>query len=292
MKVFVTGGTGFVGGEVIRHLVAAGHEVRALARASARARATQLPPGVTRAEGDILDPDLAKHLDGVNAVVHLVGIIREAPPAVTFERLHFEATANVLRAMQAAGVSRLVHMSALGAGPDSTTGYFKTKWRAETAVRESGLRWTVMKPSVIHGPGDEFLNMLADQVRRLPVVPVIGDGEYRLQPVAVADVAEGFTRALTLPAAEGRVFEVGGPRQYTYNELLDAVAARIGRKPPVKVHVPLGLMRPVIRALEGFSFFPITGDQLAMLLMNNVCDPGPFYQALGIPPSPLDTGNQ
>jgi len=277
-----------VGGEVIRRLVAAGHEVRALARASARARAAQFPPGVTRAEGDALDPDLEKHLGGIDAVVHLVGIIREAPPAVTFERLHFEVTANALRAMKAAGVSRIVHMSALGAGPDSTTGYFKTKWRAETMVRESGLRWTVMKPSVIFGPGDEFLNMLSDQVRKLPVVPVIGDGRYRLQPVAVADVAEGFARALALPSAEGRAFEIGGPREYTYNELLDAVARRTGRRPPVKVHVPLALMRPVIRALERFSFFPITVDQLAMLLMNNVCDPRGFFETFGISPTLLE----
>jgi uncharacterized protein YbjT (DUF2867 family) len=250
----------------------------------------QFPAGVERAPGDALDPDLPRHLGGIDAVIHLVGIIREFPARnLTFERLHVAATENVLRAMTAAGVRRIVHMSALGAGPDATTGYFASKWRAETAVRESGLDWTVMKPSVVFGPGDEFVNMLAGQVR-LPLVPVIGDGRYRLQPVAAADVAAGFARTLAAPAAAGKTYEIGGPRQYTYNELLDAIGRAVGKARVRKVHVPLALMRPMVRALERFSFFPVTGDQLSMLLMSNVCDPTPFYSDLGIAPTGLEEG--
>ena len=290
MKIFLTGGTGFVGGAVLRRLIADGHQVRALARPSARAAAVQFPAGVERAPGDVLDPDLEKHLDGIDAVIHLVGIIREVPARnVTFERLHMAATQNVVRAMHSAGVKRLIHMSALGAGPDAATGYFATKWRAETAVRESGLDWTVMKPSVVFGPGDEFINMLAGQVR-LPLVPVIGDGQYRLQPVAAADVAAGFVRALVTPAAVGKAYEIGGPRQYTYDELLDAVGRAVGKTSVRKLHVPLALMRPLVRALERFSFFPVTSDQLAMLLMSNVCDPGAFYHDFGIAPTGLEEG--
>jgi NADH dehydrogenase len=214
-----------------------------------------------------------------------VGIIREYPSrGITFHKLHVEATRNVIAAMQAAGVRRLIHMSALGSGPGAVTAYFRTKWEAESAVKDSGLLWTVMKPSVIFGPADEFVNMLAGQVRRLPLVPVLGDGRYQLQPVSVRDVAAGFVKALTLPAAIGRVYEIGGPERLSYNELLDHIARSLGRERAPKIHLPLPLMRPMIKLGERFPFFPLTTDQLAMLLMNNVCDPTAFFHDFSLVP--------
>lgn len=291
MRVFITGGTGFVGGEIIARLLAAGHEVRALVRSHRPAGAGGWPDQVEPAVGDILDPELARHLAGMEAVIHLVGIIRPDPSqGVTFQRLHREATLNLLRAMRSAGVSRLVHMSALGAGPGSTTDYFRTKFEAETAVRNSGRAWTVMKPSVIFGPRDRFVNLLAGQVRKLPVVPVIGDGRYRLQPVSATNVAQGFVQALDRKDAEGRVFEIGGPDQLSYNDLLQEIARAVGKSKLRLVHFPLGPMQAMIRWLENFSFFPITSDQLAMLLMNNVCDPAPFFSFFQIDPITFGPG--
>ncbi len=282
MQILLTGGTGFVGSEILGRLIKAGHTVRVLVRPDSPAGAGVLTQEAEVAPGDVLDSDLEKHLEGVDCVVHLVGIIRDNPSkGVTFQKLHTDATRNVLRAMQAAGVKRLVHMSALGAGVGETP-YFKTKHEAELAVRDSGLEWTVFKPSVIYGPGDEFVNMLAKQARLLPVVPVIGDGEYRLQPAPVSTVAEGFVKACTMPETIGKVFEVGGPEELSYNTLLDTIGEVLGKGKTRKVHLPLGLMMPVIKLMERFQAFPITSAQLKMLLMNNVCDPEPFFQTFDI----------
>ncbi|MFO8055816.1 MAG: complex I NDUFA9 subunit family protein [bacterium] len=282
MQIFLTGGTGFVGSWILKELLNAGHRVRVLVRPNSPAGPGALPAGAEAARADVLDPSLEKHLEGVDCVVHLVGIIRDNPAkGVTFQKLHVDATRNVLRAMQAAGRKRLLHMSALGAGAGDTP-YFRTKYEAEHLVKDSGLDWTVFKPSVIYGPGDEFVNMLARQVRLLPVVPVMGDGEYRLQPVSVQNVAEGFVKSASMPETIGKVYEVGGPHEFTYNRLLDEIAQALGKSRARKVHLPLGLMVPMIKLLQRFQSFPLTHDQLKMLLMNNVCDPEPFFQAFGV----------
>ncbi|HUT55346.1 MAG TPA: complex I NDUFA9 subunit family protein [bacterium] len=291
MKVMVTGATGFVGGHIVDELIAQGLLVRALVRPDSIPGASHLPANVELARADVMAPDLEKFLEGTDAVIHLVGIIRAVPrKGVTFERLHAAAAKNVLRAMTAAGVKRLVHMSALGAGPGAETEYFRTKWQAEQAVRDSTLDWTVIKPSVIFGPGDRFVNMLASQVRALPLVPVIGDGNYRLQPIFIKDVAAGFVKALSLPDTIGRAFEAGGPEEMTYNELLDEIAKALGRDQARKIHFPLALMQPAIRMMQRFQSFPITMGQLQMLLINNVCDPGPFFQAFDIEPVTFSRG--
>jgi NADH dehydrogenase len=285
MKTLVTGGTGFIGSHLVKALQQSGHQVSVLVRAGSAHGTSRLPQGAEVRNGDVLDPELDKRLSGIDAVIHLVGVIRAFPGrGLTFDNLHTAATANVIRAMKAARVKRLVHMSALGAGPESGTDYFRTKWEAESAVRESGLDWTVMKPSVVFGPGDEFVNMLARQLRMMPAVPVIGDGNYRMQPVAVRNVAEGFIKALTRPETVGQTFEIGGPEQLSYNDILDSIARALGKRRARKIHLPLRLMQSVIKMMEGFAFFPITGGQLKMLLMNNVCDPAPFFNAFEIKP--------
>jgi NADH dehydrogenase len=289
--VLVTGGTGFVGRSVVAALLRRGHQVRCLVRpGSARRRAA--PSGASAVPGDVTEPgSLPAALAGVEAVVHLVGIIREQPGrGVTFDRLHTEATRNVVAAAGAGGVRRLVHMSGLGTRPEARSRYHQTKWAAEQAVRESGLDWTIFRPSVIFGPGDGFVSLLARLVRWLPVVPVVGDGRNRLQPVAVGDVAEGFARAVERPATAGAVFEVGGPRPYTFDEALDEVGAALGRRRVPKLHHPVGLMAPVVRVLEGIPLFPLTSDQLLMLREHNTCDPGPWARALDLSPVEFAAG--
>jgi len=282
MRVFLTGGTGFVGSEILRQLLTAGHSVRVLVRPNSPAGSSSLPREAEPAPGNVLDSDLSKHLEGVDCVVHLVGIIRDNPKkGVTFQKLHVDATKNIIQAMQSAGLRRLVHMSALGSDAGETP-YFTTKREAEHAVKESVLEWTVFKPSVIYGSGDEFVNMLAKQVKMMPLVPVIGDGEYLLQPVSVSVVAQSFVKACTMPGTIGKVYEVGGPQELSYNRLLDDIAEVLGKKKARKIHFPLGLMMPMIKIMENFPFFPITTAQLKMLLMNNVCDPRPFMETFEI----------
>jgi NADH dehydrogenase len=242
-------------------------------------------------DGDVLDEDLAERIPSADAVIHLVGIIREAPrKGVTYERLHVDATKNVVNAATSRGIRRFIHMSALGADPEGPTGYFRSKGRAEQIVRASELDWTIFRPSVVFGPGDDFVNMLGGQVRAFPVVPVIGDGAYTLQPVSVGDVVSGFVDALEQPETISQTFCVSGPETMSYDDLLDSIARGLGKKRARKAHFPLGLMRPTIRAMEGLSFFPITTDQLTMLLESNVCDPTPYFDTFRISPTHFEQG--
>jgi NADH dehydrogenase len=187
-------------------------------------------------------------------------------------------------------VKRFVHMSALGTRPDARSRYHRTKWAAEEAVRASGLDWTIFRPSVIFGRGDELVTMLAGMIRRLPVVPVLGDGRYRLQPIAVEQVAEGFARALRNQRSVGKMYEVAGPADYPFVEILDRIGRALGRSRVRKVHAPLGPVRVATALFQALPFFPLTRDQLVMLEEESVTDPTAFYGDFGIRPEPFDVG--
>ncbi|PLX90249.1 MAG: hypothetical protein C0614_01040 [Desulfuromonas sp.] len=285
MKVLVTGATGFVGREVVRQLAAAGHAVLALVRKGSE---DKLPPSlpIEIRHGDVTEAArLADALDGCDAVIHLVGIIREFPGRrITYQRLHVEANGNLLAAAKQQGVQRLVQMSANGTGPEAKTGYHRTKWQAEQAVRDSDLDWTIFRPSLIFGRGGEFVEMLAGMIRSLPLVPVIGDGRYRMQPVAVEQVAESLVKSLQMPQTISQTYLLGGGGDYSYNEILDLTGATIGVQPVRKIHQPVLLMKPVVQLMQNASCFPITSDQLTMLLAGNVCDPSVWAETFGIVP--------
>jgi len=290
-RVFVTGGTGFVGRAVIQALRAEGHIVRCLVRRGSEPALKGLE-AIERVEGDVLARRaLDDAMSGCDAIVHLVGIIREHPArGVSFERLHVGATENVLAAAGAAGVRRFLHMSALGTRPNARARYHETKWRAEEAVRSSGLDWTILRPSIIYGPGDGFVTLLARLVRRLPVVPVIGSGTARLQPVPVSVVAEGFARALDQAGSVSQTYEVGGPDAHTLNEILQLIAGVLKRRKLRTVHIPIPVMRRLALVFGSLPFFPVTADQLLMLEEDNICDPNPFYGAFGLSPLSFPAG--
>jgi NADH dehydrogenase len=290
-RTFVTGATGFVGRNLIRALVANGFLVRCLVRPGSE-RDLQGFESIDRVPGDVLRPEgLVACVEGCAAVIHLVGIIRERPMrGVTFERLHTQATANMLDVARRAGVKRFLQMSALGTRPGARSRYHATKWQAEEAVRASGLDWTIFRPSIIFGPGDEFVSMLARMIGRLPAVPVLGDGQYRLQPIPVEQVAEGFARALRGPAGVGQTYEVGGPAAYRFVEILDAIGAAVGHPHVRKVHVPLRLVKLMTRALGWLPLYPVSMDQTRMLEEESVTDPSRFFADFGITPEPLAEG--
>ncbi len=288
MKVFVTGGTGFVGRELVQQLVAAGHEPVCLVRPGSEGKLPDCQ-GLTARLGDVTAPaSLDGALRGCQAVIHLVGIIRElAARGQTFDRLHRQGTANMVAAAETQRIVRFVHMSSNGVKEDAATDYYRSKWQAEQVLRRSGLRWTIFRPSVIFGAEDDFCNRLAELIRRLPVVPVIGDGRYRIAPVAVEDVAAGFVAALQLPASEQQVYHVCGRDSYTFNELLDRIGSALGCRRVRKAHHPLLLVRPLIASLQTLPGFPLTSDQLTMLLAGNVCDPRHWTDTFGIEPRPF-----
>jgi NADH dehydrogenase len=288
-RVFVTGATGFVGRTVIQALRAEGYVVRCLVRRGSEPDLRGVG-AIERVEGDVLSPQtLEEGMAGCDAVVHLVGIIREhVPTNTTFYRVHVQATGNVVAAAASVGVRRYIHMSALGAREGARSRYHQTKWAAEEAVHACSLPWTIVRPSVIYGRGDGFVSLLVRVVRRLPVVPLIGGG--RLQPVPVEQVAQGVARALALPAAAKQTYEVGGPDRVTLGELVDLIGKVLGRRRILKVNVPRGVVRAATRVLHRLPYFPLTPDQLLMLEEDNVCDPAPFFSTFGLVPLPLATG--
>ncbi len=290
MKVFITGGSGFVGKAVINQLLRQGHAVHALVRN---------PESLTQKEnlatvtGDTTQPaSLKDKLAGCDAVVHLVGIIREIPRrGITFERLHKESTANMLEAATEQNVPRFLHMSANGTREGAMTSYHKTKWKAEELVRNSDLNWTIFRPSLIFGAEDGFINMLARMIRRSPFVPVFGDGHYQLQPVHVHDIAKAFTSALDLDISYAQTYSCCGPRVLSYNQLLDTIGQALNLSRVRKIHQPLAVMKPLIQLMQSCPQFPITSDQLQMLLEGNCCKDNRWRTDLQIDPTPLDSIN-
>jgi NADH dehydrogenase len=268
LSVFLTGATGFVGGYVARRLRARGHRVRALIRraASADPLAEQ---GVEIALGDIAQPiSLEEAVDGCDTVVHLVGIIRERPPA-TFETVHTRGTLRVLEAAERCGVKKFVHMSALGARRDGTA-YQRTKSEAEDVVRRSAIPSVIFRPSVIVGVGGEFIELLLRMMRASPVTPVIGDGRYRLQPIDVEDVAAAFVQAAERTDLSGKNFEIGGPHKLTYNRLLEIICEEFGWRRR-RLHVPVGLVRPLVDLASNWRLpTPISPQELAMLFEESI----------------------
>jgi uncharacterized protein YbjT (DUF2867 family) len=287
----MTGATGYVGRAVIPALRAAGYTVRCLVRRGSERDLRGLE-AIERVEGDVLAREtLERGMAGCDTVVHLVGIIREQPATLsTFERVHTQGTLNVLDAAAETGVRRYLHMSALGSRANARSRYHQSKWAAEEAVRSSPIPWTIFRPSIIYGRGDQFVNLLAGFVDRYPFVPVIGSGRQRLQPIPVEQVAEGFARAVTLASTAKQTYEVVGPDAVTMLQLLDLIGVARGRARVRKLHVPLGVMRPLARLLHRLPGFPITPDQLLMLEQDNVGDPQPFATTFGLAPVPLATG--
>ncbi len=251
MKVLVTGATGFVGREVLRQLHAAGHQTRILVRDTKTAadRVPQPNSVVEFHRGDVTDVrSLADSARGCDAVMHLVGIISEFG-RVTYERLHVEATRNLVEAARAQGVTRFIHMSALGTRPGAVSRYHQTKWAAEEIVRQSGLAFTIFRPSLIYGPEDHFVNQFEQMSRWLPFLPVLGSGSSRMQPVAVEIVARCLVQALTRPETAGQTCELCGPERLTFVQILDAILQACDRH-RVKLRIPLSLARLQAAVLE------------------------------------------
>jgi len=278
MRVLVTGGTGFVGTHLVNRLLHEGHDVAVFARDPRKTRNRYNRP-VETVPGNVLDrSSLEAAARGRDAVVHLVGIINEKG-SQTFDRMHREAAENAVGASEAAGVTRYLHMSAMGSAEDAPSEYGRTKAAGERVVRGSRLAWTIFRPSIIFGPGDGFVSLLAPIVRYNPgFIPVMGPGTTRFQPVSIRDVARVFAAALARPETVGRAFEVGGPEVFTLNDIDREIAAAVGKPGKRLVHFPLWYGRLLARGFEWlarrglFADPPLTLDQLRSLSRDSVAD--------------------
>ena len=227
MRVLVSGGTGYVGAEVVASLASAGHSLRVLVHA----HQPTLPEAVEAVPGDISDAaSLEAAAAGCDAIVNLVAIL-DGPDAA-FEAVNAGGPRNVVAAARANGIRRVVHMSALGVTAEHAplTRYWGSKYAGKQAVTSSDLDWTVLEPSFVFGRGGGALKAFESLIR-MPLAPVIGNGRYRHQPVWAGDVATAFVRALERPQTSGKVIPLGGPQVFTFDELLDELARVTGRAP-------------------------------------------------------------
>lgn len=281
MKILLTGATGFVGRALAAELKSMGHSVRALVRIES-VHKIGADSGYEVTTGDILDTHAClRAVSGCDAVIHLVGIRNEDPPVgTTYEAMHTSATYNIADAARRARVPRFVQMSGLGTREDAASRYHQTKWEAEGIVRKSGMRWTIFRPSVIFGPGDEFHMLLADLVHR-PVVPIVDGGKSLLQPVSIGNVVTAMAKSVTMPETQGQVYEVGGPEQIAFKEILERVAKHYEVWPNYS-RVSSKLMKPVVKMLGRFRGFPLTYDELLLMLEDNICDTDHFTSTFDI----------
>lgn len=298
MHVFLTGGTGFVGSYVLQALLEAGHTARCLVRSAEVAEALA-SENIETVKADVLKPKSLKGtMRGCDAVIHLVGII-EAQPAkgLTFDRVHHEGTMHVVDEAQDSDIEVFLQMSANGARADGVSAYQTSKWAAEEYVRAAGFRHaTIFRPSIIYGDprpdNPEFASQLArDLIRPFPVLPVFGDGQYGMQPVAVETVATAFAQALTRPRTAGKSYCVAGHTVYPYTEILDIITRGCGLEPKVKIPQPLWLVRPVIQLAGQFDLLPITIDQFEMLVEGNTCDSTAFFEDFDVEDKPFTPEN-
>jgi NADH dehydrogenase len=300
MRVAIYGGTGFVGSYLIDELIGAGHDLAVLVRPGSedkvrhRERCRIVP-------GDIGDGDaVAEVLTGCDAAIYNIGILRESPSAgITFQALQYEGAKLAVETAMARGVGRFVLMSANGVKAHGTA-YQETKYLAERFLAQSELDYTIFRPSVVFGDPRgrmEFCTQLRDDMI-LPPIPAPGffsgtspaKGGFSMSPVHVRDVALAFVRSLEVSDTFGGTYVLCGPEALAWPEIIRRIAAAVGRRKTV-VPVPAGLVRAAASALDRFESFPITRDQLDMLMEGNTGDSREIFSMLGIKPLRFDVEN-
>lgn len=282
------GGSGFIGRYIVKRL-AAGADVVAVGCRNAEAAKFLKPMGdvgqvvpLNVAIGD--EALLPAFLAGNDALVNCVGILRESG-SQTFDLVHHTGPARLARFAREAGVERFVHISAIGADPRSSSAYARTKAAGEQAVRDAFPTVTILRPSVVFGPEDQFFNRFAAMAMISPVLPLIGGGKTRFQPVYVGDVADSVVKCLEDPATVGRVYELGGPKVYTFREILELLLSEIHRK-RWRIDLPFGLAAFQARLTSMLPNPPLTPDQVELLKSDNIVSSGAMNLAsLGIAPT-------
>lgn len=287
--VTVFGGTGFLGRHIVKRLSMEGVTVRVAVRHPERA-VIDAPRGggpIVPMAADVRNEGaVAAAIVGADSVVNAVSAYVEGR-GVSYSTVHEHGASNVAKACERHGVRRLVHISGIGADPASSSRYIKARGRGELVVQQAFPRTVILRPSVMFAPDDAFLNVLAKIVRSTPVIPLIGGGWTRLQPVHVRDVAEAVRCCLQNPASDGKIYELGGPASYTLREIMGMVVAHIGRR-RLFISIPLGPAHSLARLFEFLPAAPLTVAQVDLLRRDNVPTPDmPGLGDLGVIPQNL-----
>jgi uncharacterized protein YbjT (DUF2867 family) len=288
--VTVFGGSGFLGRRIVRHLLDHGFRVRSASRHPERVGSASRPDaGSETAKADIHDETtVASALVGAYGAVNAVSLYVERG-RVTFDAVHVEAAARVSRLAHASGAKRLIHVSGIGADLASSTPYIASRGRGEIAVQQTFPGAIIVRPAVMFGPDDAFLTTVARLLRILPVYPVFGWGETKLQPVYVEDVAEGIARVLAGAGGNTASYEFAGPRVYSYKELVRTVAGRIKVRPRL-LPLPFALWRILASGAELLPNAPLTRNQVALMRRDNIASADrPGLSSLDITPTEVET---
>ena len=294
MTVAVAGGTGFVGGAILAELSRRGERVIALSHRPETAR-VRLPDGAEAREADVNgDPaSLDAALAGVDALAIALAFpnapMEDPARGWTYERVDAAGTEALVGAARRAGVDRLVYISGAGAAPDAGRHWFRAKWRAEEAVRSSGVTFTIIRPTWIYGPGDVSLNRFLGFTRWLPFVPLTGSGRQLLAPVFIDDVARLAADALADPAAADRTFDLGGPATYSMREIV-AIALRVAGKRRLILPAPAGALRLGARVLQHLPGRILTPNGVDFVNQPATVDIAPLLAAMPRRLTPLDEG--
>lgn len=281
--IFIAGASGFVGGHLVDDLVAKGQRVRCLVR-SEGAEKSLSAKGAEVIRGDITHPGtLNGILNSDDFVVHLVGIIEEKGGS-TFEAVHRNGTANLVAEAKRSGVRHFFYQSALGADKNSWSGYLKTKAEAEEVVMQSGLPYTIFRPSLIIGPWDGFTRKLVDLIKLSPVLPIPGAGKAKFQPIYIKDWLRCIGKVIENPGDYRATYDIGGTEHLTYRQIVEKLSAALGRN-KMSVTVPMGLMKFSTSLLETFMIKPpVSSDQLRLLEQDNICDLNAIEKSFGFTP--------
>ena len=277
MKVFITGGTGFVGSIVAEKIKSSGASVTLLER-----NKKKIPHlkelGFEVFEGTLEEKSTVRAFltsNKFDAAINLIGIIRSLPDS-SFQKVHVDYVNALLDMAKESGIERFIHMSALGAAEKSDSEYFSTKYEGESLVRNSGLKWTVFRPSLIFGNNAGFFDDLIDLVKTRALVPIIGTGETKFAPIDVFSVAEAYNNALYNEKTINKVFQLCGPDTFTFEGIIDLIM-EISPPKKLKIHAPSFIAEKSLNFIEKLSSSlskntPITSDQIRMLKYDNICE--------------------
>ncbi|MHB1696913.1 MAG: NAD-dependent epimerase/dehydratase family protein [bacterium] len=276
MKVFIAGGTGFVGSAVSEKIKSSGASVTLLERNKYKIqRLKEL--GFEVFEGTLEEKSAVDDFLSCNkfdAIINLIGIIRSLPE-FSFQKVHVDYVNILLDLAKKNGIGRFIHMSALGAAEGSDSEYFSTKYEGESLVKNSGLKWTVFRPSLIFGDNAAFFDDLINLIKTRALVPIIGTGETKFAPVDVFSVAGAYNNSLYNEKTINKVFQLCGPDIYTFENIVDLIMEILPPK-KLKIHAPSFVAEKSLNIIERLSpslakNMPITSDQIRMLKHDNIC---------------------
>jgi uncharacterized protein YbjT (DUF2867 family) len=292
VMILITGSTGFVGRHLVKRLSTEGERPRCLVRSREKAQQVLPLDQVEVAVGDTTSPaSLAPAMQGVDTIVHSAFITADLKESrnASYYGVNVEGTRNVVEAAKQAGVKKMVLVSGLGTRPDKPGSYMQGRYLAEQAVKESGLAWSILQPSIQFGEHAAFFKGLADLIRMAPVVPVVGNSKLRFQPIWVEDVVTCLTKMIRDPARNGKTYAVGGPDYFTYGEILDMLAQALGKK-RLKASAPVPFVRLGAAVMQTvLPRPPITTAALTLFTFDNITELDAVQRDFGFQPMPWRT---